>query len=215
VASGQRLCLCGHLENVHSTAVTTTQSLPPKGGCPESGCTTFRPVRNTAYTQESCQLTLGLKISLPVAPRTICECGQSYLAHSRYIPFDTSLTLIPDHCLSPGAVGQAGPSQNPPVPAWGPPSAPNPAETSNTRRFESMVHNRRITPLVPSRRINPARGRPSSGHRASRSSNTNSTRESYVLDCAILGYPVSCYCSCNFHVDLWYVSQVGRRFGDR
>jgi hypothetical protein len=36
----QGLCLCGHLETVHSSS----PALPPKGGCEESNCLMYRPV---------------------------------------------------------------------------------------------------------------------------------------------------------------------------
>jgi hypothetical protein len=51
MAPGQRLCLCAHSESTHSINPTLPDmiSLPPKGGCSETHCPSFRSTVSELY----------------------------------------------------------------------------------------------------------------------------------------------------------------------
>ncbi|KAG1719425.1 hypothetical protein EDD22DRAFT_963250 [Suillus occidentalis] len=179
------LCYCGHSFLHHAVPVilppprVPTMLLPPKGGCPASGCVKFEQGNNRAG---------------PITPQSLCVCGQGWLAHVKVTPVTTSSLTPPP---TPTVVGT-------PAMAWPLPSQVR-SGTSNERRVQSYTSLRpavgipgTASPFSPFptsiRPINSSSTRTSS--RPVRLSSRATTRRSSVqeslrFDIVFLPYPFS------------------------
>ncbi|KZP10894.1 hypothetical protein FIBSPDRAFT_962673, partial [Athelia psychrophila] len=126
------LCLCGHVLSDHQRRI---RRLPPKGGCPDSGCIAFQPVQE------------------PVTAQSLCTCGMGYLRHTSALAPSTGTvqsTAVP--LLQPPPPPSSQPQNSPAfasirpsttvsgmVPAWSPPSVAT--GSANQQRRDSSFRN--------------------------------------------------------------------------
>ncbi|KAG2030465.1 hypothetical protein BDR03DRAFT_987076 [Suillus americanus] len=180
------MCCCGHTFVHHAVLVVcpppgvpaTPLPLPPKGGCPASGCVKFK-LGNLVKSRA------GL-----ITPQSLCVCGQCWLAHVKGTPATASLTPPP----TPTVVGT-------PAMAWPPPSQVR-SGTSNERRVQSYTSFRPAVGVLGTASPFPTSTRPTnsgstrtssrpvrlSNHAAMRRS---SVPESLRFDIVFLPYPFS------------------------